>query len=185
METIVVEKRTFINKDKYEQLMTLFKEKNIPMNKVNQVIYKYKSDLDFRLIYDSEKAILRLRGVPGEDGEKIVHIALQEVPVFTQMLRYLGMYEEMKWYRVRTTIPFQKYLITMDETYQYGYVASIAKEVPIEQREQAMQELEQLFQQLQIPITTKEQFNDRYKYYQLKWVDFARNIDEQAFISRN
>lgn len=185
MGMIVVEKRTFINKDKYEQLMNLFKQKNIPMQKVNQVIYKYKSELDFRLIYDSEKAVLRLRGITGEDEEKIVHIKPEEVSILATMLRHLGMYEEMKWYRVRTTIPLRDYLITMDETYQYGYVVSIAKEVPLEQREQAMQELDQLFQQLQIPITTKEQFNDRYKYYKLKWVDFAHNIDEQAFVSRH
>lgn len=181
----LVEKRTFINKEKYEELMNLFKQANASMSKINQVIYKYKSDLDFRLIFDKEKAVLRLRGMSGEDGDKIVHVRPEEIVTLVSMLRHLGMYEEIKWYRVRTTIKHQGYFITMDETYQYGYVASIAREVPVEQREQAVQELEQLFQQLNVPITTKEQFNDRYKYYKMKWVDFSRNIDEQAFISRN
>lgn len=185
MANILVEKRTFINKDKYEQLMHSFQKENMQMQKENQVIYKYKSDLDFRLLFDKKSATLRLRGIPGSDMEKSVHIKPEEVFTLISMLRHLGMYEEMKWYRIRTTILSQEYLITMDETYQYGYVVSIAKEVPLEQKDQAMQELDQLFDRLQIPITTKEQFHDRYKYYKLKWVDFAKNIDERAFISRN
>lgn len=182
---MTVEKRTFINKDKYNELVNYFKSNSTLEKNFNQIIYKYKSDLDFRLIFDSNNAYLRLRGVVNHNDDIVIDIKKEQIKDLTVVLRNLGMYEETKWYRHRAIYKLNDYTITLDETYQYGYIISISKPISdIEQLDSTHQELENLFNKFHIKITTKEEFNDRYKYYKLHWVDVLQTIDEDKFISK-
>lgn len=183
---MVVEKRSFIDKEKYEELKNLFTKENTLVSLLNQVIYKYKSELDFRLIRDKNQAYLRLRGSSVSNEDIIVNIAPKEVANLLVTLRCLGMYEELKWYRKRLVIQYQNYEVTLDETYQYGYVVSIGRTMKKdENKEEVNRELENLFDKLQISKITQEQFNDRYKYYKIHWVDLESKIDEERFLNQN
>lgn len=180
---MTVEKRTFINQLKYQQLKNFFDEHNQKEKDFNQIIYKYKSDVDFRFIFDNELAYLRLRGAMNVEGDLVVPIEQKDVKTVKLMLHSLGMHIDIKWFRHRTIYWYQDYIITLDETYHYGYVVSIAKEIPnIHLQENAHQELEQIFQKFEIPITSQEQFNDRYKFYKISWVDVASKIEEDKFL---
>lgn len=180
---MVVEKRTFINQLKYKELKSYFEENSKEKKDFNQIIYKYKSDVDFRFVFDHELAFLRLRGGFYTKEDLIVPVALKDIKTMQLMLKNLGMHIDIKWFRHRAIYQYQNYTVTLDETYHYGYVVSIAKDISsIDEQQDAYQELERLFQQLQIPITTKEQFNDRYKFYKISWVDVANKIDEDQFL---
>ena len=180
---MVVEKRTFINQLKYKELKSYFEENSKEKKDFNQIIYKYKSDVDFRFVFDHELAFLRLRGSFYASDDLVVPVALKDVKTMKLLLKSLGMHIDIKWFRHRAIYQYQNYTVTLDETYHYGYVVSIAKEISnIKEQPTAYEELEQVFRQLQIPITTKEQFNDRYKFYKISWVDVANKIDEDHFL---
>lgn len=182
---MIVEKRTFINQSKYQELQNYFDLNSKSKKHFNQIIYKYKSDVDFRLIFDKELAILRLRGIANMEDDLIVPIDVEDVNKMKLMLRNLGMHVDIKWFRHRTIYFYKDYTVTLDETYQYGYVVSISKEVPdIKMQEAISKKLDTLFYELQIPITTQEQFNDRYKYYKYSWVDVANKINETVFLQK-
>lgn len=182
---MVVEKRTFIKKDKYIELANYFKTNCTLEANFNQIIYKYKSDLDFRLIFDAKNAYLRLRGVVNHNEDIKIDIKNDQIKDLTVVLRNLGMYEETKWYRHRMIFKFRNYTITLDETYQYGYVISISKPInDIEQLNAVHDELDNIFNAFKIKITTKEEFNDRYKYYKIHWVDALQTVDEDKFINK-
>lgn len=181
---VTVEKRTFISKDKFLELKQYFTEHGTSIQNHRQIIYKYRSDLDFRLIFDKDSALLRLRGARNQDEDLIVTLMRNELDKVILMFQSLGLNIDMKWYRTRYEMNYQDYHITLDETYHYGYVVSIDYSIrELSEREEALQNLTKLFETLSIPITTVEKFNDQYKYYRTNWVDFTRQIDEKSFIN--
>lgn len=182
---MIFEKRSFIEKEKYEELKNLLIEEKQNVDIINQIIYKFKSDLDFRLIRDKNHAYLRLRGSRICNEEVITNIDLKEVENLLITFHSLGMYEELKWYRKRITTEYLGYTVTLDETIDYGYVVSIGKDVSnIREQAQIQKELEEIFEKLQIKKITQEQFNDRYKYYKIHWVDIESKVDEKTFLNQ-
>lgn len=183
---MVVEKRSFIDQEKYAELKDLFTRENENLQQNNQVIYKFKSDLDFRFICDKTCAYLRLRGSRICSEEVITNISLSEVESLLITLHSLGMYEELKWYRKRITTEYLGYTVTLDETIDYGYVISIGTTVEnVKDQDLALQKIQKVFEQLQIQPISQEQFNDRYKYYKIHWVDVEKKVNEKEFLNQD
>lgn len=176
-----VEKRTFISKEKYEELARFFKEKADHYNSKKQIITQYRTDTDFRIVEEKNGIFFRLYANHLDREKLIITLDKKERDSIMKMFRALGMTIDVKWYRRRIEFSYQDYQVTLDKTFRYGFVISVSKLVQEEDIAEEMRQLDSLFEQFRIPMTSPEQFNSQYHYYNLNWYDFTQHIDDTHF----
>src|SRR3989344_883789 len=76
---------------------------------------------------------------------------------------------KIKWYRTRITFAWEGISVMIDDTKGYGYILELEKMSTEEKKEQDLSLLKKKLQQLQIPLSTKEEFEQKFKDYEQKW----------------
>jgi len=184
---IEVELRTFINKDKYEELLKFYSGKNIEIKKEKQITTYFKGDKDFRLMVTPDYCQLWLKdGEIHDDAREEVVVKLEKSykESLVTMLHKLGYEEEIKWYRVRNSFTDNNIYITIDYTHGYGYILEMEKQVEKEEDiESAKTKLQKVFENLNIELTEKKEFKEKYEDYKINWNEYTQNIDEEQFVS--
>src|SRR3989338_549360 len=142
---IEVELRTFLTKEKYAELLEFFNRNGSFMSTEKQETHYLNTSEDLRI-------------QKNEFFAKIENICTT-----------IGLTPKIKWYRTRITFAWEGISVMIDDTKGYGYILELEKMSTEEKKEQDLSLLKKKLQQLQIPLSTKEEFEQKFKDYEQKW----------------
>lgn len=169
---IEVEVRSFISKDKYEELLEFFKKQGKFVNEDCQITYYFDIKEDLRIqknnffskiwlkkgkIHDSYRKEIEIK-FDRDDFEKLEKLFLA-----------LGFNIKIKWFRKRHTFKWQDIDVMVDYTKGYGYIIELEKMSSKQEKEKTLELLKQKLKILNISLTPKKEFDKKYKYYKENW----------------
>lgn len=183
---IEVELRTFIDQNKYNELLTYFKQNDTEIITQKQITYYFKGDQDFRLMLTNDFCQLWLKkGEIHDDAreELVVKVDNQYKNDLIGMLKLLGFDSEIKWFRVRNSFIWNNINVTLDYTHGYGYILELENLVQDESQIQYGKEiLNKGFEELKIIVSDKQLFKEKYEDYKINWEKYTSEIDEILFL---
>jgi predicted adenylyl cyclase CyaB len=172
MANIEVEVRSFIQKEKYRELLDYFKIQGKFVKEDCQETFYFDSKSDLRIqknnffskiwlkkgkIHDECREELEIK-FPKEDFEKLEKLFLS-----------LGFNVKIKWFRTRHEFEWAGIKVCIDYTKGYGYIIELERMVSEDEKENALKELKKKMSELDIPITPREEFERKFKYYEENW----------------
>ena len=178
MQNIEVELRSFISKERYEDLLKFFKENGKFLREDYQETYYFDTPIDLRIqknnffskiwmkkgkIHDEAREEIEIK-FPKEDFEKLERLFLS-----------VGLNVQIKWFRNRHEFEWNGFAVSIDFTRGYGYIIELEKMWNEEEKDEVIELIKEKFKELNIPVTTKEEFDDKYKYYKENWRSLVNN----------
>ncbi len=172
LKNIEIEIQSFITKEQYENLLNFFKQNA-----------KFVKDDFQETFYFDENSNLRIQR--NSDGAKLWHKSgnvhdefMEEIEIPTKkenfenlerFLNKLGHEVKIKWLRNRNQFDWNGIKVCLDYTKGYGYIIEFEKMGSEENKEKILEELQIKFNELNIPLTSKEEFTNKYNYYKEHW----------------
>lgn len=178
MPKIEVQVRSFISSDQYEGLLKFFNRNAELLKQDYQETYYFDSNDDLRIqknefssriwlkkgeLHDNFREEIEIK-LPKEDFEKL-----------EQLFLALGYNIQIKWLRKRFEYKWKDLIVSVDYTKGYGYILEIEKLCNEPEKEQVLNLIKDKFNELNIPITPKEEFDTRYKHYKENWKILINN----------
>lgn len=172
MKNIECEIRSFINEEQYKELIERFKREAEFLGEDDQITYYFDCDEDLRIqknnnfskiwlkkgkIHDEQREEMEIK-LPKEDFEKIA-----------ELFSTLGYKIEIKWFRKRHTFKWDDILVMLDYTKGYGYIIELEKMCTEAEKEKTLDYLKTKIQELNISITSREEFDKKFKHYKENW----------------
>lgn len=167
-----VEIRSFISKEQYEELLKFFNENSEFVKRDFQETHYLDCEQDLRIQKNSRGSKIWLK------KGKIHDDAREEIEIFTEGDKFeelgklfyeLGHNVEIKWMRERTQFNWDRIKVCIDYTKGYGYIIELEKIGTEENKEEILNELKDKLKELNISLTPKDEFNERYNYYRENW----------------
>lgn len=181
---IEVEKRSFITKEKYDEIVLKLKDNIL---ETNQITYYFKGEKDFRLMHTKTYSKLWLKsGEIHDDAREEVEVYLDEKETSNtfKLLKSLGYEPEIIWFRSRKECDYKEIKITIDYTIGYGYIFEVEKLIEDDQNiEEAKSQLDNLLKEFNIEVSAKSQFSEKYEDYKINWRKYTEDIDIKTFLN--
>lgn len=171
-KNIEVEIRSFISKEKYEELLEFFNKNAKFIGEDSQETHYFDCKQDLRIQKNNKGSKIWLK------KGKIHDDAREEIEIFTQndsfddlgkLFNELGHNIEIKWLRKRNEFDWNGIKVCIDYTKGYGYIIELEKLSSEEDKEKVLIELKDKLNELNIPLTPREEFDERYNYYKENW----------------
>ncbi|MGE5456632.1 MAG: CYTH domain-containing protein [Ignavibacteriales bacterium] len=182
-----VEQRSFISKEKYNELINDFKNKKVKFNESKQITYYFKGDTDFRIMYTKDYTKMWLKkGQIHDDAREEMEVLVDNKyrSDLSKMLECLGYEVEIKWFRKRLEGSYQDIKLTIDYTAGYGYIVEVEKIVTDESLiDETKNKLVDILKSFNIEISDKQEFKDKYSDYKINWSKYTNDINEEKFLS--
>ena len=183
---IEVEKRSFVDENKYLELIEKLKSEGYFLKEQKQITYYFKGEIDFRIMFTKEFSKLWLKkGIIHDDAREEIEVKVdnQYRSELLRMLELLGYQVEIKWFRKRLEIDYQGYYLTIDHSAGYGYIVEIEKMVKDAALiDETKKELEDILISLGIEISSKEEFVNKYEDYKVNWSEYTKEVDYEQFL---
>ncbi len=177
-KNIEVELRSFISKEKYEELLNFFMESALLKEEDSQETHYLNSEIDLRI--QKNKTGTRIwmkRGKIHDDARKETEIVTGEKEDFDKLkdiFSSLGLGTEIVWIRDRKQFEWEGVTVCLDYTKGYGYILEFEKMSTEEEKDENLKELTQKFKRLEINITPKEEFSEKYDHYKQNWRELIK-----------
>jgi predicted adenylyl cyclase CyaB len=171
-ENIEVEIRSFISKEKYEELIKFFNENSELVKEDSQETHYFNCEQDLRIQKNNKGAKIWLK------KGKIHDDAREEIEIFTEeksfddlgrLFEDLGYNVGIKWLRERKQFNWDGIKVCLDYTKGYGYIIELEKKTDEEHKGEILIKLKEKLNQLDIPLTSKEEFDEHFNYYKENW----------------
>lgn len=169
---VEVEIRSFISKEKYEELIDFFKKEGQFLNEDDQVNYYFDVPFDLRIQKNNffSKIWMKKGKMHDEQREEIeIKFKREEFETLEKMFLSLGYKVEIKWFRKRHNFKWSGIKVSVDYTKGYGYIIEFEKLVDEDEKDDALQFLKEKFNFLNIPLTSREEFDQKFDYYKEHW----------------
>lgn len=173
-----LEKRTFIDKENFEEVLAFLKSRATKTEIEKQIIYIYHTEGDFRIIRTKDYIKMNLRNNSNENN---VYIAPKYDNNLITMFNDLGIAVDLKRYRIRYKFLLDKFYITLDENVKFGNTLRIRLEKDNEYKDLEL-EIDNLFIELGLDQTSMDKFNELYSKYRMDWKNLIKDIDEDEFL---
>lgn len=174
---IEVEIRSFISSEKYQELLAFFHQAAEFISEDEQETHYFDTPEDIRIQKNNFfSKIWWKKGKLHDDQREEIEIKCEkdDFSHLEHLFATLNIPTTIKWFRNRHTFHWQGISVMIDYTKGYGYIIELEKVVPEEEKEPALQELKEKFTRLGIPITPKEEFNQKYQYYKENWRELTQ-----------
>jgi predicted adenylyl cyclase CyaB len=171
-KNIEVEIRSFISKEKYEELLEFFKNNSKFIEEDSQETHYFDCEQDLRIQKNNKGSKIWLK------KGKIHDDAREEIEIFTKddsfedlgrLFNALDNNIEIKWLRKRNEFDWNGIKACIDYTKGYGYIIELEKLSSEEEKDEVLIELKNKLNELNIPLTPREEFDERYNYYKENW----------------
>ena len=172
VKNIEVEIRSFISQQRYEELLGYFKENAKFVNEDDQETFYLDAGEDLRIQRSNNysKIWLKKGKLHDEQREEIeVRFNKEDFEVLEKLFMVLGYNTSIKWFRKRIVFDWEGITVMMDDTKGYGCIIELEKMSSLEDQEETLRLLKEKLQKLDIPLTPKEDFDAKYKYYKDNW----------------
>jgi len=169
---IEVELRSFISKERYEELINFFKQEGTFINEDYQETYYFDCEEDLRIQRNNTGSKIWLKkGKIHDDAREEIEVKFQrdQFEMLEQLFLAMCLDVEIKWFRNRHRFEWEGVKVTVDYTKGYGYIVELEQMANEENKEQVLVLLKEKFAKLGITITPKEAFNERYLHYKENW----------------
>lgn len=173
-QNIEVEIRSFITKEKYEELLEFFRQNAEFVKEDFQETHYFDSDQDLRIQKNNAGSKIWMKKGQIHDD------AREEIEIFTdgkkenfenlgKLFSGLGYSVDIKWLRLRNQFNWNGIKVCLDFTKGYGYIIELEKMSDEENKQKTLEELKNEFNKLNIPLTSKEEFTEKYNHYKNNW----------------
>jgi len=166
-----VELRSFVSKEKYEELKDFFDKNAEFIKEDEQETHYFNTEQDLRIQKNNYYSKIWLKdGKLHDESREEVEIKMdkEDFPNLQKLFKSLNYDVEIKWFRHRIVYSWKEVSVMLDYTKGYGYIIEL--EILTEHDEnKALEKLKQLFNELNIEITPKQEFSEKYEYYKENW----------------
>jgi adenylate cyclase class IV len=165
---IEAEVRSFVSKERFEELLSYFNEQADFIKEDYQETFYFDCPQDLRIQKNNYfSKIWMKKGKLHDDHREEIEIQFEK-DYFEQAEKlFLSLWYniEIKWFRTRYEFKRDTITVCLDYTKWYGYIIELEKMCTEETKEQEVLLLKEKIQSLNIDITPKEEFNEKYLYY--------------------
>lgn len=175
---IEVEIRSFITQEKYEELLEFFKKEGEFVEEDYQETYYFDCPQDLRIQRNNNfSKIWFKKGELHDDFREELEIKFDrnDFEKLEQLFLALGFKVEIKWFRKRYIFKWQGVDVMIDYTKGYGYIIELEQKAIGENREIVLANLKEKLNTFNIPLTPKEEFEQRFQYYKEHWSELMNN----------
>lgn len=170
--TVEVELRSIITDDEFTELLHFFRKNAKHLGDDEQETWYLDAEEDVRIqratscskiwakkgkIHDVAREETELR-FPADDFGKIAGITAA-----------LGIGVKVKWFRKRLSFDWNGVSVCLDDTKGYGKILELEMLVPPQDKEVALVRLQQCFEELDIIVTPREEFEKLFAFYCENW----------------
>ena len=169
---VEVEIRSFISKEKYEELIEFFKREGTFVNEDCQETYYFDCKEDLRIQQNNffSKVWLKKGKMHDECREEIeVQFDKKYFTMLESLFVSLGFPVRIKWFRKRHTFTYQGLTVMLDDTKGYGYIIELEKMSSEQDKEKNLEVVKNTVSTLHIPLTPKEEFDKKFQHYEEHW----------------
>ena len=177
MKNIEVEIRSFISKEEYEKLLKFFKEKSKLIKEDYQESFYFDCDQDLRIQKNNfYSKVWMKKGKLHDDSREEIEIRFDkdDFEKLEKLFVSLGFNIEIKWLRKRLEFEWEDIVVCLDDTKGYGYIIELEKMSSEENKEEELKSLKQKLESLNIEITPKKEFEDKFDYYKKNWKSLTK-----------
>jgi predicted adenylyl cyclase CyaB len=169
---IEVEIRSFISREKYGELLDFFRREGDFVNEDEQETYYFDAPFDLRIQRNNffSKIWMKSGKIHDEHREETeVKFDRNDFEKAEKMFLSLGYNVQIKWFRKRHNFKWQGIDVSVDFTKGYGYIIEFEKLAEESEKENTVELLKEKFQLLKIPLTSREEFDQKFQYYKENW----------------
>ncbi len=169
---IEVELRSFITKEKYEELLGFFGREGRLKDDDFQESHYFDCGQDLRIQRNNHFSKIWLKGgkLHDEQREEIeVKCRREDFEKLEEFFGALGLSVAIKWFRRRHTFGWKDVDVMLDYTKGYGYIIELEKMATESDREEALALLKERFRDLGIEVSPKEEFEKKFEHYRKNW----------------
>lgn len=171
---IEVEIRSFISKEKFEELLEYFKKNASYLGEDCQETFYFDCNQDLRIQKNKHfaKVWLKKGELHDEQREEIeIKVDRDDFKKLEQIFKALGHGIEVKWYRTRHSFDWDGVTVALDFTKGYGHIIELEKMSEDADKNQSLGSLKFKMAELGIQITPKEEFAKKYAEYLKNWCE--------------
>lgn len=172
MKNIETEIRSFISEAQYDSLQKFFHQNAEFLREDNQETFYFDGPLDLRIQRnDFFSKVWMKKGQIHDDSREEVEIKFdkEDFEKLEKLFLSLGYNAEIKWFRKRLEFSWNDIGVCLDYTKGYGYIIELEKMTSAENKEKEYERLKQKMKELNIDITSKDEFDQKFKYYKENW----------------
>ena len=169
---IEVEARSFISKDKYDELLGFFKQNAHLLKEDYQETFYFDCEQDLRIQRNNSysKVWLKKGKLHDDHREEIeVKFSRDEFERLEQLFLSLGLNVSIKWFRKRFEFDWEGITVCLDFTKGYGYIIELEKMCSDENKESEFSILKNKLTSLGVNVSPREEFNEKFQYYKSNW----------------
>ncbi|MBD3282284.1 MAG: CYTH domain-containing protein [Candidatus Portnoybacteria bacterium] len=169
---IETEIRSFISKEKFDELLNFFKKNASLIKEDYQETFYFDCDEDLRIQRNNFfSKIWMKKGQIHDDHREEIEIKFDkdEFEKLEKLFLSLGYNIEIKWFRKRFEFKWDDITVCLDFTRGYGYIIELEKMCSEDTKEPEFENLKKKLKSLNIEITPKEEFNKKFLYYKENW----------------
>ena len=174
---IEVEIRSFISVEQYNSLQHLFAREGKFLEEDEQETQYLQTSEDIRIQQNksSAKIIIKQGKVHDESREETEIICpAAEFKKLEKLFSALNIPARIKWSRTRHKYEWQGITICLDYTKGYGYILELEKMTSPELKEETIILLKEKLGVLGIPLTPREEFEQKFKHYEQNWKELVK-----------
>lgn len=171
-QNIEVEIRSFISQEKYQELLNYFKQNAELVKEDFQETHYFDCKQDLRIQKNNSGSKIWLKkGNLHDDAREEIEVKTNENEFenLQKLFQALGYNIEIKWERLRHQFNWKEIKVCIDYTKGYGYIIELEKMSNEEDKEKILEELKQKLQELNIPLTSKKEFENKFQDYKKNW----------------
>lgn len=169
---VEVEIRSFISKEKYEELLAFFYQTATFVSEDYQETYYFDAKEDIRIQRNNfySKIWMKKGKIHDEAREEIeIKFNREDFEKLEQIFLAAGLNVQIKWFRNRHTFQWNDINVMLDYTKGYGYIIELEQVTDGEEKENTLDKLRQKLTSLNILLTPKEEFDQKYAHYKEHW----------------
>ncbi len=174
-KNVEVEVRSFISEKQYKELLNFFRRKGKFLKEDLQETIYFDCEEDLRIQKNKffSKIWIKKGKMHDDKREEIeVKIKKEEFNKIKNIFNYLGYNTEIKWIRKRNVFLWGDVTVCLDYTKGYGYIIELEKLVPEVNSKEEYLVLRKNLKDLDVKITPKKEFEERFEYYRENWKSF-------------
>ncbi len=172
MQNIEVEIRSFITEVQYREFLEFFSKEWESLGEDYQETYYFDCPEDLRIQKNNTWAKIWLKKgkIHDEAREEIeLQISKDDFEKSEKLFLALDYNVEIKWFRTRHTFFWKNITVTIDFTRGYGYIIEFEQLTDEENKEKSLAYLREKFSELEIEMTPKNVFDEKFQFYKENW----------------
>lgn len=169
---IEAEIRTFITEEQYKNLLEYFQEHGELIKEDYQETFYFDCEEDLRIQKNDfgSKVWMKKGKLHDEHREEIeIKFSQDQFEELEKLFLALGYNTEIKWFRKRHKFKWDDTTVCIDYTKGYGYIIELEKMCDNENKEQEYEKLKQKLQSLNLEISSREHFEEKFNQYKKNW----------------